>query len=174
MRRLVLLLVTLVATGCLEDHPAAPTQGYTSMMGEWVGEYSVSNSSDAPGAGVICGFNWTVTSETDGQFFGTWQLKTTRDERANKRFDCALSGSLSGTITSGGSLTVSFSPSVEEVGVPAGCTQTGPPSTYTGEAIPTQGGVPVPFLSAEAVALYSCPPAASRLSTRGHFNIEKR
>ena len=96
-----------------------------------------------------------------------------RDERPTTRADCASSGRLSGTITSGGSLTVSFSPSLK-AGVPSGCTETGPSPTYTGDTISPQGGSLVPFLTADAVAFYSCPAAASRLSTRGNINIEKR
>ena len=120
IRGLVSCLALVALAGCGSDSPTAPTPTFINMVGGWAGTFTSNlNFPNVPGGNQSenCTVSWNITSQNGGQFSGTWQL-------TDGTIACASSGTLTGTIDTGGAIT-SFSAgtTVGPLGV-AGCTRT--------------------------------------------------
>ena len=93
MRARILLLTMLATTMGCDDSPSQPTVQFPAMTGSWSGTLNINSGQN------ICTYIWSITSQTGGDFGGTYQASGT----------CRLSnGSVSGTVSESGA--ISFSP----------------------------------------------------------------
>lgn len=97
MKRLM-LAVGIAATACGGGSPTSPTPRFPNMIGGWIGTSSVNGSALGISASNTCTESWTITSQTRGDFSGTFQ--TTGGTTA----PCAQSGTINGSTTTNGTI----------------------------------------------------------------------
>jgi hypothetical protein len=106
LKRLALAaLACCVVAGCSNDSsgPTAPTPApqpqFSSLVGGWTGTLTINASIAGLSGSNSCTQSWTITSQTSGNFSGTFQLS------GGTAAPCAQSGTVSGTITAAGAFT---------------------------------------------------------------------
>lgn len=129
MRRLlaVLALGLLVACGGgSSGDPVAPTPvvpSYASVTGNWAGtETIISAVRGGSSASNICQEAWSVTSQQAGDFQGTWQAS------GGTLVNCAQTGTLTGSVSTDGSLAVQLTVTLGATG----CTAISGGPTFSG------------------------------------------
>jgi len=105
-RHLAIVLVVLSLCACGSSSTAP--QVYPDLSGTWSGNLTVSITlTGAPTFGIVCLHQWTISSSAGGQITGTWQSSPDLS-LANPTSACQQSGSLTGTISPSGAISVSF------------------------------------------------------------------
>ena len=150
MRRAVLIWLSLLAAGCSgsSSSPTAASPTYPNILGGWLGTYT--SNLNAPNVPQLttsggCTVSFTITTQNTSTFSGTWQNSGGFGAVSN----CASSGTVSGSVSSTGSLqSLTFGTTVG-VGIPAGCSLT----NNTGYS----GIVTTSSFNASATERYACP-----------------
>ena len=85
-------LVGLLMTGpACGSSPSAPAAQFPNLIGAWSGTLNINSGTN------ICSYTWSITSQTGGSFFGSYQAAGT----------CRLSnGEVSGTVTEAGAFSI--------------------------------------------------------------------
>lgn len=95
-----LLLVACLAASCGgDDGSLGPSQTYPSMVGSWEGTLTVSGTAGGSPVSNTCRETWTISSQSSADFAGTFETS------GGSPNPCAQSGSLNGTVATGGGVT---------------------------------------------------------------------
>ena len=115
MKRLAFrVVVGIVATACGGGSATSPTRTFPNMIGGWIGTESVNASALGINISNTCAESWTITSQTRGDFSGTFQTT------GGTTVPCSQSGTINGSTTTNGSISdLSFS---AQVNPQQGCT----------------------------------------------------
>lgn len=115
---LAVLLVSTLACGS-SSSPAAPSTPapppapvYPNLIAGWSGTATITASSTSVSASNVCQSTWIISSQTNGDISGTFQLS------GGTTVNCAQSSVLTGTVTTAGALSIAFTAQAP----PAGCT----------------------------------------------------
>lgn len=117
-RRFVMTLFALSTCACGSSIGSTAPQTYPDLSGTWSGNLTISHPA-ALAVSTVCIHQWTISSAASGQISGSWQ--STPDAGVAVVATCQQSGSLTGTISPFGAISLSFG---AVLGV-AGCTSTG-------------------------------------------------
>ncbi len=152
LRRLVIPLAFLVLSAACSG-PTAP-ETYPDLSGTWSGNLTIITNVvalGAPSVSTVCIHRWTIQSSTGGQIVGSWESSPDTDLYAVAA--CQQSGSLTGTISPSGTMSVSFG---AVLGV-SGCSS-------AGGGDPFAGSIAVGRISASGQDALSCSgqPTLSR------------
>lgn len=100
MKRLAIILA-LSAIGCGDDSPTAPSQQVPSLVGGWVGTFSVSVAFPQTGekGSNTCIETWVISGQAAGAFSGTYQTS------GGTTTTCAQAGAVTGSVSAAGTIT---------------------------------------------------------------------
>lgn len=119
MQRFLLaaLLVSTLACGSSSSPtspsaPAAPPAPvYPNLIAGWSGTATITASTGSVSASNVCQSTWIISSQTNGDIAGTFQLS------GGTTVNCAQSSVLTGTVTPAGAVSITFTAQAP----PAGC-----------------------------------------------------
>jgi len=85
---------------------APPPVTYPSLVGSWGGTLAIdAGVYDGYSETIVCTHGWIITTQTEGTFTGTFQTSGgTVYNSAGTPFDCSGAGTISGVVSSSGSI----------------------------------------------------------------------
>jgi len=99
--------------GSSSSSPSAPTPQYPNMKGDWSGTATVGTTANGVSATNVCDVTFSITNQSGGSFSGIFR------NSGGTTVACIWAGTLSGTVSTSGALSVSMLPAG---GAPTGCT----------------------------------------------------
>ena len=109
--------------------PMSPTPSTPSLVGNWTGTLTVEQIVPPEGPRIVnvCNETWTVTTQTEGRFAGTFQASGGTVTR------CTEAGSLAGTVSTSGEIaSLTFNPPVGSPSDTSTCRRVSGDGVYTG------------------------------------------
>ena len=121
---LSLLIVPACGGSSPTSAPPPSTPSFTSLMGNWSGSRLMVMTTGAASISNTCRETWSVTSQTQGEFSGTFQVS------GGTTASCEGAGTVSGTISADNRISgLAFSVDI----VSGGCTRSSGDGRYSGQ-----------------------------------------